>query len=92
VLPPALERHRDFAEQVAAARAQDPHPTFERLSAFTGVPVDDLRHYALVKFVAAGSEAILACGPDPLRDLLAAREAQDWERVAGIIDWIAAGR
>jgi hypothetical protein len=84
--------HTEFRAQVAAARLQDPHPTFANLSAFTGVPVDDLEHYALVKFVAAGSEAILALGPDPLQDLLAARQAEDWERVAGIIDWIAAGR
>lgn len=84
--------HADFATQVAAARLQDPAPTFERLSELTGVGVDDLRHYALVKFVAAGSEAILACGPDPLADLLRARHAEDWDTVAGIIDWIAAGR
>ena len=82
----------DFREQVAAARRQDPGPTFRNLSAFTGVPVEDLEHYALVKFVAAGSEAILALGPDPLADLVAARAAEDWPRVAGIIDWIAAGR
>ena len=87
-----MTEHADFADQVAAARLQDPRPTFERLSEFTGVPVPDLEHYALIKFVAAGSEAILACGPDPLGELLAAREAQDWPRVAGIIDWIAAGR
>ena len=84
--------HADFAAQVAAARLQDPHPTIRNLSAFTGVPVEDLEHYALVKFVTAGSEAILACGPDPLRDLVAARQAEDWARVAGIIDWIASGR
>ena len=84
--------HSDFAAQVAAARLQDPAPTFATLSGVTGVPVADLEHYALVKFVNAGSEAILACGPDPLRDLVAAREAEDWPRVAGIIDWIAAGR
>jgi hypothetical protein len=84
--------HSDFAAQVAAARLQDPHPTLRNLSAFTGVAVEDLEHYALVKFVAAGSEAILACGPDPLHELLDARRAQDWDRVAGIIDWIASGR
>ena len=84
--------HREFAAQVAAARMQDPQPTFARLSELTGVPLCDLEHYALVKFVTAGSEAILACGPDPLRDLIAAREAEDGPRVAGIIDWIAAGR
>lgn len=87
-----MTEHADFAAQVAAARLQDPAPTLRTLSEVTGVPVDDLRHYALVKFVAAGSEAILACGPDPLRELVAARQAERWDRVAGIIDWIAAGR
>ena len=87
-----MSEHADFAEQVAAARLQDPAPTFARLSELTGVPVDDLVHYALVKFVAAGSEAILACGPDPLAELLEARHAEDWPRVAGIVDWIASGR
>ena len=90
--PRVMAEHEDFREQVAAARRQDPGPTLRSLSAFTGVPVADLEHYALVRFVAAGSEAILALGPDPLADLVAAREAQDWERVAGIVDWIAAGR
>ena len=84
--------HADFTEQVAAATRQDPRPTFGRLSEVTGVPVEALEHYALVKFVTSGSEAILACGPDPLRDLVAARGTEDWEMVAGIIDWIAAGR
>ena len=87
-----MSEHADFAAQVAAARLQDPAPTLERLSELTGVGVGDLEHYALVRFVRAGSEAILACGPDPLADLVAARQAEDWERVAGIIDWIAAGR
>ena len=84
--------HADFVAQVAAARLQDPDPVFERLSEFTGVALDDLRHYALVRFVTAGSEALLALGPDPLAALLDARRAEDWDRVAGIIDWIAAGR
>ncbi len=87
-----MTEHADFAEQVAAARLQDPAPTFERLSELTGVGVEDLHHYALVTFVRAGSEALLALGPDPLADLLAAREAEDWAKVAGILDWIAAGR
>lgn len=87
-----MTEHADFAAQVAAARLQDPAPTFARLSAMTGVPVEDLEHYALVKFVAAGSEAILACGPDPLAELVAARQAGDWEKVGGLIDWIASGR
>ena len=84
--------HEAFAEQVALARLQDPSPTLANLSAATGVPVADLEHYALVKFVTAGSEAILGLGPTALRDLVDARRDEDWRRVAGIVDWIAAGR
>jgi hypothetical protein len=85
------EQHRAFAEQVAAARLQDPHPTFARLSEATGVPVDDLVHYALVRWVRAGSEALLSIEPQVLRDLHEAREREDWDAVAGMLDWLRAG-
>jgi hypothetical protein len=53
--------------------------------------VDDLIHHALVRWVAAGSEALLAVEPRVLQDLVAAREREDWAAVAGIIDWLRAG-
>lgn len=84
-------QHRRFAEEVAAAKLQDPMPTFANLSAATGVPVDDLVHYALVRWAAAGSEALMATEPLALRQLLEARRREDWEAVGGIIDWLAAG-
>jgi hypothetical protein len=56
------------------------------------VPVDDLMHHALVRWVAAGSEALLAIEPRALQDLVEARKREDWAAVAGIIDWLAAGR
>jgi hypothetical protein len=83
--------HRVFAAEVAAAKAQDPMPTFATLAEVTGVPVDDLVHYALVRWAAAGSELLMSVEPQVLRDLVAAREREDWDRVAGIIDWLAAG-
>jgi hypothetical protein len=55
------------------------------------VPVDDLMHHALVRWVSAGSEALLAIEPRVLQDLVAARERADWAAVAGIIDWLRAG-
>jgi hypothetical protein len=84
--------HRAFAEAVEASKLQDPRPTFERLSDEVGVPVDDLMHHALVRWVAAGSEALLSIEPRVLQDLLDAREREDWAAVAGIIDWLASGR
>ena len=83
--------HQAFARLVAEAGAQDPLPTFEVLSQTTGIPSQDLIHYALVRWAAAGSEALMAMEPQVLRDLVAAREREDWEAVAGIVDWLAAG-
>ncbi|HEY8584389.1 MAG TPA: DUF6027 family protein [Capillimicrobium sp.] len=84
-------QHQEFARQVDGSRAVDPMPTFRALSAETGVPVDDLVHHALVRWVSAGAEALMAVEPPVLRDLLAAREREDWGKVAGILDWLAAG-
>ena len=84
-------QHREFARQVDASRAVDPMPTFRALSAETGVPVDDLVHHALVRWVSAGSEALMAIDPPVLRDLVAARRREDWAAVGGIIDWIETG-
>ena len=83
--------HRHFAEQVAAARMQDPMATFANLSAATGVPVADLVHYALVRWAAAGSEMLMATEPQVLRQLVEARRREDWDAVGGLIDWLAAG-
>jgi hypothetical protein len=83
--------HRAFADAVAASRAVDPRPTFENLSRVTGVPVDDLVHHALVRWVSAGSEALMAVEPQALRDLIDARRREDWDAVAGIVDWLEAG-
>jgi hypothetical protein len=66
-------------------------PTFQNLSQETGVPVDELVHHALVRWVSAGSEALLAIEPQALRDLIAARRREDWQAVGGIIDWLEAG-
>ena len=85
------EEHRAFAERVDSTRMQDPLPTFESLSRATRIPVEDLIHYALVRWAAAGSEALIALEPQALRDLVAARRREDWETVAGIVDWLSAG-
>jgi hypothetical protein len=84
--------HRAFARRVTEAKVQDPMPTFATLAETTGIPVDDLVHYALVRWAAAGSETLMAIEPQALRDLIAARKSEDWDRVAGIVDWLAAGR
>ena len=83
--------HREFARAVEASRAVDPGPTFQNLSRSTGVPVDDLIHHALVRWASAGAEALLAVEPQALRDLVDARRREDWDAVAGIVDWLEAG-
>ena len=83
--------HANFRRAVADSRLVDPIPTFRRLSETTGVPVDDLVHHALARWAAAGSEALLFVGPAVLRDLVEARRAGNWEKVAGIVDWLEAG-
>lgn len=80
--------HAAFAALVAGSRLQDWRPTFEKLSAETGLPVDDLVHHALVRWASAGSEALLSVEPAVLRDLAAARDREDWPAVAGIVDWL----
>ena len=84
--------HREFARTVEASRAVDPMPTFENLSQATGVPVDALVHHALVRWSSAGAEALMAVEPQVLRDLIEARRREDWDAVAGIIDWLESGR
>ncbi|HEX4719275.1 MAG TPA: DUF6027 family protein [Thermoleophilaceae bacterium] len=84
--------HRAFREAVAASQLQDPRPTLEDLSRETGVPVDQLMHHALVRWVASGSEALLSLEPRVLQELIEARRREDWTAVAGIIDWLEAGR
>jgi hypothetical protein len=84
--------HREFARLVELSRVVDPLPTFENLSRTTGVPVGDLVHHALVRWASAGAEALMAVDPQVLQDLVAAREREDWDAVAGIVDWLDAGR
>ena len=84
--------HREFARRAEDARLVDPMPTFESLSKATGVPVETLTHLALVRWASAGAEALLSVEPQALNDLIDARRREDWPAVAGIIDWLEAGR
>ena len=84
--------HRAFAERVEAARLVDPMPTFQALSGATGVPVDALVHFALVRWASAGAEALLSIRPQALDELVEARRCEDWAKVGGLIDWLDAGR
>ena len=75
-----------------ASKLQDPRATFVNLSKETGIAVEDLLHHALVRWAAAGAEALMAAEPQVLRELKAARDREDWDAVAGLIDWLESGR
>ncbi len=53
----------NFKREVAERTRTDPLPTFEALAAATGIPVGALVRFALVRWAAEGSEALLALGP-----------------------------
>ncbi|HEU5055954.1 MAG TPA: DUF6027 family protein [Kofleriaceae bacterium] len=91
-MPSIPPEHAVFARDVAASRATDPMPAFRALSEATGVAVDDRVHHALVRWASAGSEALMSIDPSVLRDLVEARRREDWAAVAGIVDWLDAGR
>jgi hypothetical protein len=84
--------HREFARRAHESLQVDPRPTFSRLSDETGVPVDVLEHFALVRWASAGAEALLSLEPQALQDLIEARKREDWAAVAGIVDWLESGR
>jgi hypothetical protein len=83
--------HREFRRAVDSSRLVDPMPTFQNLSRNTGIPVEALVHYALVRWASAGSEALMATPPQVLVELIASRRREDWAKVGGIVDWLAAG-
>jgi len=65
----ALDRHANFRAEVACYTAADPMPTIENLSNLTGVPVDQLIRYVLVKYAASASDALLSLDPIVFRQM-----------------------
>jgi hypothetical protein len=82
---------QSFRDSVALSRLVDPRPTLEHLARSTGLTFEDVVHHALVRYASSGAEALLAWDPHALRELIAARKAEDWKKVAGMIDWLEAG-
>ena len=86
-----MAEDQNFRDAVALSRLADPMPTLEALARTTGTEVADVFHHALVRYASDGAEALLALEPRALRELIAARRAEDWTKVAAIIDWLEAG-
>ncbi len=61
--------HANFKAEVACYTAADPMPTLENLGKNTGIPVECLIRYVLVKYAASGSEALLAMEPIAFRQM-----------------------
>lgn len=94
--------HANFKAEVSNYTTADPLPTIERLSAGTGIPVECLIRYVLVKWAASGSEAMLAMGPivfEQMRALIERAESdatdatrlQAYDSLKQIIAWLSAG-
>ena len=88
----ATDRHEAFREAVRESSLQDPKPTLENLARSVGLTFDQIAHHALVRWVSAGADALMSLDSLALDDLVAARKREDWKAVAGIIDWLDAGR
>lgn len=83
--------NQNFRAAVALSLLVDPRSTLENLAHNTGLTYEDVVHHALVRYASSGAEALLAIEPQALRDLIAARKAEDWAKVAALIDWLEAG-
>jgi hypothetical protein len=88
---PPDDGNENFRHDVALSLRVDPRPTLENLARSTGVSYDDVVHHALVRYASSGAEALLAIEPFALRELIDARQKQDWEKVGALIDWLEAG-
>ena len=92
----------NFKAEVANYTTADPLPTLRRLGQRTGIPVECLVRYVLVKWAASGSEAMLSMGPivfQQLRDIVDTAERQNtdaarlhaYRAMRQIVEWLAAG-
>jgi hypothetical protein len=70
--------HANFRAEVACYTSADPMPTMRNLSELTGVPLDELIRYVLVKYAASAADALLSLDPvvfRQMRDHVAKAEA-----------------
>jgi hypothetical protein len=87
----AQDSNQNFRDSVALSLLADPRATLENLARNTGLTYEEVVHHALVRYASSGAEALLAWDPYALRELIAARKAEDWRKVGSIIDWLEAG-
>ena len=94
--------HANFKADVACYTALDPLPTLLNLCQLTGIPVESLVRYVLVKYAASGGDALLAMGPIVFRQMqehVAKAEAEGtqesrlcaYNALRGMVEWLAKG-
>jgi hypothetical protein len=99
---PAEDPHANFKAEVAGYTSADPLPTLENLSRGTGIPVECLIRYVLVKYAASGADALLAMQPIVLRQMeehvaTAERDGSDeaklraYQALKSMVAWLALG-
>jgi dihydrofolate synthase/folylpolyglutamate synthase len=92
--------HANFKAEVACYSSADPSPTLENLSRLTGVPLDRLIRYVLVKYAASNSDALLSMDPvvfRQMRDQIRRAEADGsdaaklhaYEALKQIVSWLS---
>ncbi len=97
------DRHANFKAEVALYTRTDPLPTLETLSRETGIPVESLVRYVLVKWASSGADALLHMGPMVLHQMeeqveraeaadTDAARLQAYEALRQIIAWLQFGR
>ena len=99
--PQAADPHANFRAEVACYKAADPYPTLQNLSQLTGIPVDQIVRYVLVKYAASASDALLSLDPIVFRQMREqiARAEEDgtdaarlraYEALQKIVAWLSA--
>ena len=94
--------HANFKREVAAGALVDPLPTLQNLADYVGLPMGAVVRHALVKWVSAGSDALLEVGPSWVRRLAEPVERAEtagteearlaaYEELRGLLGWLAAG-
>jgi dihydrofolate synthase/folylpolyglutamate synthase len=96
-----FEPHAAFRAEVDCYAAADPMPAMQNLSALTGVPVDRLIRYVLVKYAASAADALLSLDPIVFRQMREHVEKAEaagtdearlraYESLKGMIAWLKA--
>jgi len=95
-----LDSHANFRSEVDCYAAADPMPAMRNLSALTGVSIDRLTRYVLVKYAASAADALLSLDPIVFRQMRghveqAEREGSDearlraYEALKQMVEWLA---